>query len=609
MRIIPLTIASAFMLLAGSPFHATANLPTDEFAAVNRVRFFPAPGHEKDMLGGRIMGSNDPHLPTIWTNGSRISLDSFQVLAEVKTLPPAGQWSELTFPNTQPYRWVVYAGPSGSYGRVAEVQFYDGTTRLGGEPFNSASAKWRAAFDDKTDTWFEGNSPDRQFVGREIDWKSSGRTPTMNPAPGEFNDAVTVALQTVTKGAQIRYTTDGTMPAPDNGLIYTGPLTIARTTTLCAVTCKDGVAPSPPTLGTYIVGSPVRRKTFHVGNSLTATALGNFSLRVASAGCVHDCPFFGLPGAATKKLWDVSSGVGNDIEKGRWTASWADGAGATKIDDFTFQPRDFNIPEEADYAVRFLKLVRQKSPDVQPWIYTEWTEKIRTRPTDRGVEPTTEMKKTWPALTWQESMAGMLLYVEDLQRKIAETDKGGKAPRVLPTALAMGWIDTLIQQGKLPGVPKDAFWPEIFRDDVHGNNDGAYLVQLTWYAAFYGQSPEGKVLPLMTNLTAQQALVMQRLAWDVIKNYPDCGYYEKGTTPVENPQFSPASTPLKQVTPVTLLSATPGVWFRYTLDGTAPTRTNGYIYCGVVSVRPGMTVKAIAYKSGMADSTVVEAQF
>jgi len=29
----------------------------------------------------------------------------------------------------------------------------------------------------------------------------------------------------------------------------------------------------------------------------------------------------------------------------------------------------------------------------------------------------------------------------------------------------------------------------------------------------------------------------------------------------------------------------------------------------VISVRPGMTVKAIAYKSGMADSTVAEAAY
>jgi len=97
---------------------------------------------------------------------------------------------------------------------------------------------------------------------------------------------------------------------------------------------------------------------------------------------------------------------------------------------------------------------------------------------------------------------------------------------------------------------------------------------------------------------------LQRLAWDVVKNYPDCGLYETGTTPVGKPEFTPGAAAPDGNKPMTLSSSTPEAWFRYTLDGTKPTRTRGYIYCGVLTVRPGMTVKAIAYKSGMADSPV-----
>ena len=117
------------------------------------------------------------------------------------------------------------------------------------------------------------------------------------------------------------------------------------------------------------------------------------------------------------------------------------------------------------------------------------------------------------------------------------------------------------------------------------------------------------MLPVGTDLTPEQTTAMQRLAWDVIKNYPDCGLYEEGKAPVSKPEFSPTARAIKDVTQVTLSSSTPGTWFRYTLDGTTPTRTNGYVYCGVISVRPGMTVKAIAYQSGMADSEVVDATY
>ncbi|MDR3635644.1 MAG: chitobiase/beta-hexosaminidase C-terminal domain-containing protein [Isosphaeraceae bacterium] len=293
-------------------------------------------------------------------------------------------------------------------------------------------------------------------------------------------------------------------------------------------------------------------------------------------------------------------------QKERWEKVLAD---VGRIDHFTVQPRDFNIAEEAGYDRKFFDLVRTISPDVQPWFYCEWTERQRQRPTDKGTVPSSQMKTLYPALTWEESMASMLLYMEELQRKVAETDTGNKRARVLPSALAMGWIKNLIDHGQLSGAAPGSFYPLLYNDSVHPNENGGYLVDLTWYSAFYRESPVGKVLPVGTGLTAEQAALMQRLAWDVVENYPDCGLYRDGTTPAGKPAFSPAPAAISAVMPVTLSSPTPGAWFRYTLDGTVPTRTNGYVYCGVVSVRPGMTVKAVAYKSGMADSPAVEVTY
>jgi hypothetical protein len=279
-------------------------------------------------------------------------------------------------------------------------------------------------------------------------------------------------------------------------------------------------------------------------------------------------------------------------------------AGLSQITDVTFQPRDADIAEEADYTARWLKLVRGRFPDVQPWLYVEWTERERRRATDHGQVPSSQMAKVYPALTWEESMSAMMLYGEEVRLAVARVCNDGKPMRIIPTALAMGWIHHQIQRGELPGVAVGDFAPFLFADGVHVNPEGAFLVEATWFAALYGQSPEGKFLPLAVRLTSPQATAMQRLAWDAIKNYPGCGLYETGTTPCGQTQFSPPPSPVRGVTRVTLVSATPGAWFRYTLDGTVPTRTRGYIYCGVVSVRPGMTLKAVAYRSGMADSGV-----
>ena len=205
-------------------------------------------------------------------------------------------------------------------------------------------------------------------------------------------------------------------------------------------------------------------------------------------------------------------------------------------------------------------------------------------------------------------MGAMLLYMEELQHRLNPQLAEGKRARIIPSALAMGWIRNMIDHGKFPGVKPGEFYPLLFNDQVHpadapihGTANGAYLVDMTWFSAFYREAPEGKVLPIETSFTPEQARIVERLAWDVIKNYPDCGLYEEGTQPCAKPEITSDGKI------ITLKSATPGAWFRYTLDGTTPTRTRGYVYCGVISVQPGIQVKAVAYKSGMADSAVMEA--
>ncbi|MDR3635643.1 MAG: hypothetical protein P4L84_17710 [Isosphaeraceae bacterium] len=102
---------SMLWLLALAPVVRGGDMPVTKDAnglfVLTRVRYYPAPGQEQALVGGKLQGSN------------RSELDGFETLAEIKEAPAAGQWSELTFGNSQVYRWVRYKGPAGSYGRVA----------------------------------------------------------------------------------------------------------------------------------------------------------------------------------------------------------------------------------------------------------------------------------------------------------------------------------------------------------------------------------------------------------------------------------------------------------------------------------------------------------
>jgi hypothetical protein len=90
-------------------------------------------------------------------------------------------------------------------------------------------------------------------------------------------------------------------------------------------------------------------------------------------------------------------------------------------------------------------------------------------------------------------------------------------------------------------------------------------------------------------------------------------------TAVATPTFSPLAGPYYADTPVTITSATAGATIRYTTDGSTPSETYGTLYTGPVTMQQaintnmtgfvtncsGVTMlKAVAYKSGLADSAV-----
>lgn len=67
-----------------------------------------------------------------------------------------------------------------------------------------------------------------------------------SPEGGTYSDSVTVTLSESVAGATIYYTLDGSIPTPETGTMYTGPLVIATSTTIIAVAYLEGYAHSQP---------------------------------------------------------------------------------------------------------------------------------------------------------------------------------------------------------------------------------------------------------------------------------------------------------------------------------------------------------------------------
>lgn len=582
---------AALLLVAAQP-DAMHSAEAPKTFPCNRLRFSPQPGTEKMMVGAKLEGSN-----TSRTEG-------YITLASVTEVPAAKGWSELKFNNAKIYRWLRFSMPEGVSAHMGKVEVYSGERLLASD----SKGKFTPFLPGK-------DAVNDSAIGFDVFDTATTNRPSFSPMLSDLDKPADVTLGGP-RGATIRYTLDGSTPTTTHGDGFAKPIRVEKNTTITAVTFSADRQPSLAVPVTYLLKDQTKPSlsSAHIGNSLTGTC-GNFWRYARTAGYAHVQESFLRPGALTREQWALATGeFQNDKlhaakekqaqERGSptWDQFWEK---IGEVDLITLQPRDFDLEKEVAAELAFIRKFREKSPSLQPWLYCEWVELRRERPSDKGLVPSWQMTKTFPALTWEESMGAMLLYVEELQHRLNPLLAGGKPARILPSALAMGWIKNRIDHGQFPGAKAGDFYPLLFNDQVHpasgpihNTANGAYLVDLTWFSAFYREPPEGRVLPIETSFTPEQAREIEELAWDVVKNYPDCGLYEEGTKPCAKPEFSSDGKI------ITLKSATPGAWFRYTLDGTPPARTRGYVYCGAISVQPGIKVQAIAYKSGMADSEI-----
>jgi hypothetical protein len=79
--------------------------------------------------------------------------------------------------------------------------------------------------------------------------------------------------------------------------------------------------------------------------------------------------------------------------------------------------------------------------------------------------------------------------------------------------------------------------------------------------------------------------------------------------PAAAPVFSPKAGTYTSPQSVSMATTTPGASIRYTTNGSTPTETNGTLYSGPVSIGSTATLKAIAYGSGLTDSSVSSATY
>lgn len=104
----------------------------------------------------------------------------------------------------------------------------------------------------------------------------------------------------------------------------------------------------------------------------------------------------------------------------------------------------------------------------------------------------------------------------------ANRPAGAPAMRMIPGPLVMAAVHDAIARGAAPGLSDIS---DLFKDDIHVNDAGAYLVALAHYAVIYGRDPRALPARIGKRGQPERALSawMRDLVWRVVQDYPGAG--------------------------------------------------------------------------------------
>jgi hypothetical protein len=167
-------------------------------------------------------------------------------------------------------------------------------------------------------------------------------------------------------------------------------------------------------------------------------------------------------------------------------------------------------------ALRFLELVREKSPDIQIYIYQRWPR------LPAGVEPTAE---SWDSLWLRRyDLETSLRYdsrdfFETLTDSVRANQSGTKKCLMIPVGEVMYRLNQEMKNGNMPGYSN--IW-QVYNDDIHMKGIGSYIIAATYYATLYQSDPRGISAPgLYGWFNPEQKNLIQQIVFDVIMDYKD----------------------------------------------------------------------------------------
>lgn len=267
-------------------------------------------------------------------------------------------------------------------------------------------------------------------------------------------------------------------------------------------------------------------RVYHLGHSLVAYDMPAMLTQLAEAGVGKGHTYESQLGWGTtlKAHWEPDTPI-NGFEESNNHPQYRDAHDAISSGDYdalvlteSVEIRDaIKYSDSARYLHEWAVAARAKQPDIRVYLYESWPELDDPEGwlfrLDRDL-----------ALYWEDEILRRALNYAPPPQPIYMIPAGQVMARFVREVEVRGGIGPIKTRA------------DLFDDNIHFNDLGAYLVALTHYAVLYQKSPVGLPHTLLradgsaaTDPGLDAARLMQEITWQVVKNYSRSGVGENVT--------------------------------------------------------------------------------
>ncbi|HQE28575.1 MAG TPA: chitobiase/beta-hexosaminidase C-terminal domain-containing protein [Phycisphaerae bacterium] len=421
---------------------------------------------------------------------------------------------------------------------------------------------------------------------------------TFTPAAGTFTGSIDVTLASETSDASIRYTLDGSDPTSESGILYTGtPIRLTETTTIKAIAYLEfltGTVESDVSQATYTRLDQVAKPTFNPGGTSFAESI---TVQI-TCSTVDAIIRYTTDGTNPSQTHGTSITSGDSVTLNSTTTlkaiAYKPGLIDSPIAEATYtkqaQPGQVAEPVFTPNSTTFVNSISVQITTSTPGAAIRYTTDGSTPSRSNGTLIASGDTVTLSATTTLKAIA----------YKDGMTDSNVN----------------LATYTRLDQVAKPTFTPDAssFTDQIN--------VQITCSTADAtiryttdGSDPSkshGTIIASGDSVTLTATTTLKAIAYkDGMVDSPIAQAVYTKLDQVAQPLFSPDGFSFASRVEVVVTCDTPGATIRYTTDGSDPSRTHGTIIASgdSVEITTTTTLKAIAYKDGLTDSSITQATY